>query len=130
MSQTLNQIAHTLVDSQKKVQLIYAFNGTGKTRLSQEFIELIYQKEAESRVENRLKVLYYNSFTEDLFYWNNTIEDFKLKIQPNTFIDWIIRDRGQDKNITTHFQRYTDDKLTPFFIEHKKVVNDGKKKRN
>ena len=34
MSQTLEQIAQTLRNTDKKVQLIYAFNGTGKTRLS------------------------------------------------------------------------------------------------
>lgn len=37
MGQTLTEIAQTLKDANKKVQLIYAFNGTGKTRLSREF---------------------------------------------------------------------------------------------
>ena len=37
MSQTLTEIAQQLKDANKKVQLIYAFNGTGKTRLSREF---------------------------------------------------------------------------------------------
>ena len=41
MSKTLTEIAQQLKDSQKKVQLIYAFNGTGKTRLSREFKSLI-----------------------------------------------------------------------------------------
>ena len=36
MGQTLTEIAQTLKDANKKVQLIYAFNGTGKTRLSRE----------------------------------------------------------------------------------------------
>ncbi|EQA1271023.1 anticodon nuclease, partial [Escherichia coli] len=44
MSQTLKQIAQELIDANKKVQLIYAFNGTGKTRLSREFKELIAPK--------------------------------------------------------------------------------------
>lgn len=30
MGQTLTEIAQTLKDANKKVQLIYAFNGTGK----------------------------------------------------------------------------------------------------
>lgn len=34
MSQTLEQIAQTLRNTDNKVQLIYAFNGSGKTRLS------------------------------------------------------------------------------------------------
>jgi wobble nucleotide-excising tRNase len=36
-TKTLTEIAQQLKDSNKKVQLIYAFNGTGKTRLSREF---------------------------------------------------------------------------------------------
>jgi len=34
MSKTLAEIAQQLKDTDKKVQLIYAFNGTGKTRRS------------------------------------------------------------------------------------------------
>ena len=34
MPETLEQIANELKSKNKKVQLIYAFNGTGKTRLS------------------------------------------------------------------------------------------------
>ncbi|MDW2812682.1 anticodon nuclease, partial [Acinetobacter baumannii] len=41
MSKTLTEIAELLQASDKKVQLIYAFNGTGKTRLSREFKQLI-----------------------------------------------------------------------------------------
>ena len=33
MSKTLTEIAHQLKNANRKVQLIYAFNGTGKTRL-------------------------------------------------------------------------------------------------
>lgn len=130
MGQSLKQIAKTLEASQKKIQLIYAFNGVGKTRLSKEFKKLITKSKPNTEEKSKPKVLYYNAFTEDLFYWENNIEDHKLKIQPNNFIDWIIRDRGQDQNIITHFQRYTDDKLTPFFIEDSKVVNEGEKKKN
>ena len=49
MSQSLTEIAQRLKDSNKKVQLIYAFNGTGKTRLSRKFKELIVPK---SIIEN------------------------------------------------------------------------------
>ena len=41
MSNTLTEIAEQLKARQNKVQLIYAFNGTGKTRLSREFKEII-----------------------------------------------------------------------------------------
>ena len=41
MGQTIDQIAQDLKESPKKVQMIYAFNGTGKTRLSRKFRLLI-----------------------------------------------------------------------------------------
>lgn len=121
MSQTLNDIAQTLLDANKKVQLIYAFNGTGKTRLSREFKELIAPKNTEAEEEeSKIKILYYNAFTEDLFYWDNDLEfdaDRKLMIQPNGYTNWALVDQGQEPNITAHFQRYTSDKLTPSFNE-------------
>ena len=36
----LIDIAKQLISKEKRIQLIYAFNGTGKTRLSREFIKL------------------------------------------------------------------------------------------
>ena len=102
-----------------KVQLIYAFNGTGKTRLSREFKKLIV--DSEGAAPTREKILYYNAFTEDLFYWDNDLEGDsgpKLKIQPNTYTDWLLallKDLGQDGNIVKYFQHYTNDKLTPSF---------------
>ncbi len=107
-----------------KVQLIYAFNGTGKTRLSREFKNLIdsrIERDSENEkpleVEKR-KILYYNAFTEDLFYWDNDLKfdgERKLKIQPNSFTKWIFEDQGQDQNIINNFQRYTSSVLTPKF---------------
>ena len=41
MTKSLDEIAKQLRDSGKKVNLIYAFNGTGKTRLSKAFKNLI-----------------------------------------------------------------------------------------
>lgn len=120
MSQTLEEIAQQLRDANKKVQLIYAFNGTGKTRLSRALKNLIAPK-AEDGQEGELsreKILYYNAFTEDLFYWDNDLEgngNAKLVIQPNTFTEWILAEQGQEPNITRNFQRYANDKLTPTF---------------
>ena len=37
MGLSLTEIAEQLRNNDKKVQLIYAFNGVGKTRLSREF---------------------------------------------------------------------------------------------
>ncbi|MBK0382860.1 AAA family ATPase [Pedobacter sp. SD-b] len=121
MAQSLTEIAQSLKDSNKKVQLIYAFNGTGKTRLSREFKKLIAPKNPESdEEESKVKIMYYNAFTEDLFYWDNDLDndvDRKLKIQLNAYTKWVLVEQGQEPNITTHFQRYTSDKLTPHFNE-------------
>lgn len=123
MSKSLIEIAQQLKDTNKKIQLIYAFNGTGKTRLSREFKQLVSPKNAEdeetpsSELSNK-KILYYSAFTEDLFYWDNDLEsnaEAKLKIQPNSFTKWIFQDEGQDRNVISNFQHYTDEKLTPHF---------------
>lgn len=120
MSQTLEEIAQQLHAANRKVQLIYALNGTGKTRLSRALKDLIAPK-AEDGQEGELsreKILYYNAFTEDLFYWNNDLQGdgaAKLVIQPNTFTEWILAEQGQEANITRNFQRYANDKLTPTF---------------
>ena len=65
-----------------------------------------------------------------MFYWDNDLEldaEPKLKIQPNSFTDWVLKDQGQDRNIITNFQRYANDKLTPRFNEEYRVNDkDGK----
>lgn len=134
MGKSLNELAYELKDanhvtraraesvSDVKVQLIYAFNGTGKTRLSNEFKSLISPSmdndtEEQSEGFNR-KYLYYNAFTEDLFYWDNDLindEKPKLKIHPNIFTKWVFEDYGQDQHVMEKFQQYTNGKLTPKF---------------
>lgn len=86
MGQTLTEIAQTLRDAKNKVQLIYAFNGTGKTRLSREFKELVAPKNMEAVAgdegnESVGKILYYNAFTEDLFYWDNDLARDKKSLR-------------------------------------------------
>lgn len=117
-----------------KVQLIYAFNGTGKTRLSREFKELFPPEiDDEEVLHSELaskKILYYSAFTEDLFYWDNDLAfdaTPKLLIRPNSFTRWVLEDQGQDQNVVKNFQRYTNDKLTPHFnIERIEKNKDDK----
>lgn len=120
MSKSLTKIAQQLKDADKKIQLIYAFNGTGKTRLSREFKQLLSPKNDDVQSSDLAvkKILYYSAFTEDLFYWDNDLgldAERKLKIQPNSFTKWVLEEQGQDQSITTTFQHYTSDKLTPHF---------------
>lgn len=131
MGQTLKEIAQKLKNTNKKVQLIYAFNGSGKTRLSGEFKDLIAPKNSETEEEEtKIKIMYYNAFTEDLFYWDNDLKydtDRKLKIQPNNYTHWVLVDQGQESNITRHFQHYTNDKLTPNFNEEYTIKDEDNK---
>ena len=129
MGKELEEIAQELKDSSKKVQLIYAFNGVGKTRLSCIFKDLVSSKQEDDE-KTRSKIIYYNAFTEDLFYWDNDLEEDtnrKLKIRPNGFTRWILEDEGQERNIITNFQRYTNDKLTPIFNSEYTIKGDDGK---
>lgn len=127
MAHSLIEIAKSLRDANKKVQLIYAFNGTGKTRLSREFRLLVapkdFETEEESEEESGIKVLYYNAFTEDLFYWDNDLyadTNRKLIIRPNNFTNLalgFLKDQGLDNNIVTNFQHFTTKSITPIFNE-------------
>jgi len=137
MGKSLDKIAEELKNGSKKVQLIYAFNGVGKTRLSRVFKEMIAPKqeddaaaaaaaaaeeeeEEEEEEAKATKVIYYNAFTEDLFYWDNDLDEDvnrKLTIRPNGFTHWILEEEGQGNNIIDLFQHYTSDKLTPRFSE-------------
>jgi hypothetical protein len=63
---------------QKKYVLLFAYNGTGKTRLSMEFKEQGKQQEARD-------TLYFNAFTEDLFSWDNDLSgDAQRVLRMNT----------------------------------------------
>lgn len=56
---------------EKKFVLLYAYNGTGKTRLSMAFKDIGKQGEGEDAMRD---TLYFNAFTEDLFTWDNDLE--------------------------------------------------------
>lgn len=136
MSNTLTEIAQKLKNADKKVQLIYAFNGSGKTRLSREFKKLLESEIAQEGGNDEdasglssKHILYYNAFTVDLFYWDNDLKNDdhrKLKIHPNAFTKWVLEDQGQDQNIIANFQQYADAKLTPKFnAEYETRDKDG-----
>jgi wobble nucleotide-excising tRNase len=61
---------------EKKFILLYAYNGTGKTRLSMAFKGIGKQGEGEGEGEGEdatRDTLYFNAFTEDLFTWDNDL---------------------------------------------------------
>lgn len=122
MGKTLIEIAQQLKDTDKKVQLIYAFNGIGKTRLSLEFKQLIAPETNNDENDGHCtKFIYYNAFTEDLFYWyKDPAEDTepKLKIQSNSFTKWVLKDQGKDQRVIEIFQHYSNTKVLPKFNEN------------
>lgn len=77
---SIEDIATHLRGLGKKKVLIFAHNGTGKTRLSMTFKDLGKNSEKDIR-----DTLYYNAFTEDLFYWDNDLShDEKRVLKFNT----------------------------------------------
>ena len=68
---SINRIAQEIRDAKENVILIYAFNGTGKTRLSKEYHQL-------SRRGDEYTGVFYNAYSEDLFIWNN--DKYRLEI--------------------------------------------------
>ncbi len=79
----IETVAQTLHSSNKNITLIYAFNGTGKTRLSVAYKDL-------SKADNggQHKGVYYNAYSEDLFYWDNDEanngDNIRLVVKPST----------------------------------------------
>jgi hypothetical protein len=103
--------------TKKKVVAIYAFNATGKTRLSNllsgsdENGELLLTEDCsaletengdEIELENwKIKKLCYNAFLEDIFIWDN--ENFILKFNLNSWFIGIIKWQWLDIRIVENF---------------------------
>lgn len=86
----------------KKFILLYAYNGTGKTRLSMAF------KNAGKQGDER-DTLYFNAFTEDLFNWDNDLEDDNervLKINAASRFFAGIKELEMESRIRPLLQRY------------------------
>ncbi|WP_373604274.1 AAA family ATPase [Aggregatibacter sp. HMT-949] len=117
MSKKLSELSQDLMQDEGRVHLIYAFNGVGKTRLSNEFKKLV---QSSTSIDDNRKIIYYNSYTEDIFHWNNESPIPTLNIHKNKFIDWVNNTLHEDEKeeIILNFQRYiNNNKLTPNFDE-------------
>jgi hypothetical protein len=68
-------LAQELATAKERITLIYAFNATGKTRLS-----VAYKDATKSKDGTHLGV-YYNAYSEDLFTWDNDLENGETNIQ-------------------------------------------------
>lgn len=112
----VSEVASHIAGNNKDVTLLFAFNATGKTRLSMEFKDLVNEVvDDETEIK---KVLYYNAFTEDLFSWDNDLENDenrKLNINSNSRFVEVIKNQGKDAEIIERFQYYTKSKIEPLF---------------
>ena len=83
--------------------LLYAFNRTGKTRLSMTF------KDNGKKDPNGPDTLYFNAFTEDLFTWNNDLQKDKeryLKINETSKFFKGLKGLSLEEKIHSHLDRY------------------------
>ena len=126
---TLEDVAEELISSDKKVHLIYAFNATGKTRLSTILKDKlnISENNEESKVK---KILYFNAFTEDLFTWENDLEndeDRYLKYDKRTYFGNFLENQQQFNQVIITFQKFVGDLIVPIFedIEEQAVDDFG-----
>lgn len=84
--------------------LLYAYNGTGKTRLSMEF-----KDRGKKGGSDKRDTLYFNAYTEDLFHWDNDLEhdaDRVLKINADSNFFNGFRELSLEDKIFEYLQRY------------------------
>lgn len=88
----------------KKVISIFAYNSTGKTRLSTDF-------KLMGKIGNIRDTLYYNAYTEDLFTWNNDLNSDKkrfLKYNKKSRFFEGIDGLSIETRINQFFHKFTD----------------------
>lgn len=86
--------------------LLYAYNGTGKTRLSMDFKE-----KGKVKRKGQSDTLYFNAFTEDLFSWDNDLENdtnrvLKINARSNFFSGF--RELSLEEKIFAYLERYAE----------------------
>lgn len=124
------KIAKQIEEFEESIILVYAFNGTGKTRLSTAYKNVTKNENAHTGV-------YYNAFSEDLFVWNNdeenNRENITLTVKPsslNQYHSLLTEDAIHDKlkaykvKFDFQFELYKDTEqgieLISFFIKDDK----------
>lgn len=86
--------------------LLYAYNRTGKTRLSMQF-----KDEGKRKNKGISDTLYFNAFTEDLFTWDNDLQGDavrQLQLNPDSTFFNGLKDLALDETIAGYLSRYAD----------------------
>lgn len=121
----LEEVTDYIVGCDQKVTLLYAFNATGKTRLSMTFkkkMNSIVNNEGDIGLGNK-RVLYFNSFTEDLFTWENDLENDEnryLIYNINTAFGKYIDEQGVDQHINEKFRSLVNSDI---FVKFERIEN-------
>lgn len=95
--------------------LLFAYNGTGKTRLSMAFKDI-------PDADGERDTLYFNAFTEDLFSWDNDLNNDQERVltinRDSKFFDVLkMEDLDVENQIRPLLQRYGD---FNFLIDYEK----------
>lgn len=92
-------VADAILKANEKIVLVYAFNATGKTRLS-----VAYKDATKDKKTGAHTGVYYNAYSEDLFIWQNDPENdgtpVRLDIRKcslNKFHSTLTEDNVRDK---------------------------------
>jgi len=122
---SMNRLVQRLRDdlNNKDFVLLYAYNGTGKTRLSMEFKEAGKKEvrrpfRAGDHVGQPLTIseikadtLYFNAYTEDLFHWDNDLEnDSERRLQINSDSKFFsgFKELAIEEKVRPYLHRYAD----------------------
>ncbi|MFU2164827.1 anticodon nuclease [Streptococcus pluranimalium] len=131
--ESLAQISDNIISSNKKVHLLYAYNATGKTRLSMELKNKVNETDSDG---NRIKhLLYFNSYTEDLFTWDNDLEndeDRYLIYDKKTYFGNFLEAQQLFERAVENFQKYVGRSIDVEFQDIIETVKDefGNVQRN
>lgn len=118
-------------DRYSNCALVFAYNGTGKTRLSYDFAHYGREDNAPQHT------LYYNAYTEDLFTWDNDLEnntDHHLMINQGSsliqglagynFTESLRKYLGVFTDIDFDFHYSEDNPDLPDYVVFNKTVGD------
>ena len=117
--QTMRRLSQRLRDdlNSQNFVLLYAYNGTGKTRLSMEFKEAGKRKQDIER-----DTLYFNAYTEDLFHWDNDLTNDAervLKINSDSSFFNGFKELALEEKIFSYLERYAK---FDFKIDYEKMA--------
>lgn len=120
---TLNKLVTRIRDdlNNHHFVLLFAYNGTGKTRLSMAFKDV-------GKKNNGKDTLYFNAFTEDLFHWDNDLESDSeryLNINSQSVFFSGFKDLALEEKIFESLERYADFDFKIDYEQWKIIFNRG-----